>query len=230
VRFFKGVVLSDELRNPEFANADYWFPEFQVVAELKCLTEDLSKKEDFNKQVAQLHASWVRKRLLPNMGETKTKLNFRAIPPQCAREFLNLVKKKLESSVIRKANRQIRETKAYMQAPSAQGLLLIVNDGNFMFSPGVMTHMLARMMRGQYSSINSVIYFSVNEAVSIPGVKMPSLFWFDCILPKRQPVSPAFRKGLQKAWMAHYSGLVPGLVFELGMKNDPDIVDNIQFK
>jgi phosphoglycerate-specific signal transduction histidine kinase len=42
VKQLNGVILDEVLVQPKFANADYWFHDANIVAELKCLTEDLS--------------------------------------------------------------------------------------------------------------------------------------------------------------------------------------------
>jgi hypothetical protein len=229
VRKLNGIVLDDLLQNPQFSNADYWFPDDQVVAELKCLTENLASKREFNERISRLHASWVREGLLPQTAQATTTLNLRDIPLKCAREFLNPVKRRLEVNVLKKANAQIKSIKKHLNAPNAKGLLLLVNDGDYMFPPTMMAHLLARSMKGQHRSIHSVIYFSVNEFVTIPDVHLPALFWVDGLLPNRDPVPARLRQLLQESWMAHHSGLVPGPLYEISMKNKPDVLDSIQF-
>jgi hypothetical protein len=229
VKQMNGLVLDEVLKGPTFANADYWFPDAKVVAELKCLTEDLSTKTKFNESVETLYASWVKRGLVPRPTAKRVRVNLRDLPPRCAREFVDPIKKKLEASTVKKANRQIRETKHYLAAPDAKGLLLLVNDGNFMLPPTMMTHLLSRILKGQYSSISSVIYFSVNENSSVPGINMPSLFWIDALVPEREPVSLEFRRAMRTAWMAHHSSLVPGAIFEFEGSTDSALIDNIQF-
>jgi hypothetical protein len=51
--------------------------------------------------------------------------------PQAQREWLDLLESPIEG-IIRKANRQIRSTKTRERMTGAKGLLLIVNDGNFL--------------------------------------------------------------------------------------------------
>jgi len=229
VKQMGGVVLDDMLKNPTFANADYWFSDAGVVAELKCLTEDLSTKATFTESLSTLHASWIKRGLIPPPTTNRVRLNLRDLPPRCAREFIDPIKKKLEASTIKKANRQIRETKKYLNAPNAMGLLLLANDGNYMLPPNMMTHLLSRILKGQHSSIQSVIYFSVNVNATVPGVNMPSQFWIDAIPPAREPVSLAFREALRTAWMSHQSRLVPGLLFEVEGSTEAEFIDNIQF-
>jgi hypothetical protein len=229
IRKLGGVVLDDSLQNPQFSNADYWFPHHEVVGELKCLTENLASKREFNDRVSRLHASWVRQGLLPRTAETKITLNLRDIPLRCAREFLDPVKRRLEVNVFKKANAQIKGIKRHLNAPNAKGLLLLVNDGDYMFPPGMMAHLLARSMKERHKSIHSVVYFSVNELVNVPDVSLPALFWVDGLLPNRDPVPTTLRETLQKSWMAHHSGLVPEPIYEIVMNNDPDVLDTIQF-
>ncbi len=229
VKQLNGVVLDEVLERPSFANADYWFPDVNVVAELKCLTEDLSTKATFNASVAALYTSWVKRGLVPRPTAARLRMNLRDLPPRCAREFVDPIKKRLDASTIKKANRQIRETKQHLTAPNAKGLLLLVNDGNYMLPPTMMAHLLSHILKGQYSSINSVIYFSVNENASVPRIDMPSLFWIDALVPGREPVSLEFRRAMRTAWMAHYSRLVPEPIFEFEGSTDSDFIDNIQF-
>jgi hypothetical protein len=229
VKQLNGVVLDEVLKCPSFANADYWFREANVVAELKCLTENLSTNSTFNESLSALYASWVKRGLVAPPKAQRVKLNLRDLPARCAREFIDPIKKRLEASTIKKANRQIRETKKYLDAPTARGLLLLVNDGNYMLPPNVMAHLLARILKGQHSSISSVIYFSVNVDATVPGVSMPSQFWIDAIPPDREPVALEFRTALRTAWMSHHSSLVPGLLFEIEGSTKAEFIDNIQF-
>ena len=229
VRNLGGVVLDDSLENPRFANADYWFPDYQVMVELKCLTENLMAKREFNERVSKFYAAWMRAGLIPQAEREKITFNLRDIPVKCAREFLEPIKRRLDVNVFKKANKQIKEMKKHFNATSTKGLLLLVNDGDYMFPPGMMAHLLARSFKEQYSSIHSAIYLSVNELVTVPGVSSPVLFWIDGVLPNREPVPEALRGLLQQSWIAHYSGLVPGPIYEILMENEPDVLANIRF-
>ena len=223
-------MLDDELCSPGFANADYWFPDDAIVGELKCLTEDLSTNTEFSTLLSSLYAGWVREGLVPRPTSARTTVNLQNLPLACARQITGPMKRKLESTAIKKANKQIRETKQFMSAPSAQGLLFLANDGNHFMPPGMTTHLLSSIFKSQYSSINAIIYFSVNEVAHVPGVPMPANFWIEGVIPGREPVAPAFLGRVRDAWMAHYSTLVPEPVFEFAGKNDVDYLNAVQFK
>lgn len=229
VKAVGGVVLDETLHRPLFPNADYWFPRDNVVAELKCLSENLAAKSEFNESLTTLHASWVKRGLVPPATQIRAQINPRDLPIKCAHEFIEPIKKRLEASTIRKANRQIQETKRHFGATDAKGLLLLANDGNYMLPPTMMVHLLPRILSAQYSSINSVIYFSINETTTAPGVPTPALFWIDGVLPGRDAVSLEFRRSIRTEWMRHYSRLVPEPVYEFDGHSTPDLIDNIQF-
>jgi hypothetical protein len=78
-----------------------------------------------------------------------------------------------------------------------------------------MAYLLGRILNGQHSSISTVIYFSANMNVDVPGVSMPSQFWIDAIPPNREPISLEFRRALRTVWMSNYSQLVPGPLYEI---------------
>ncbi len=205
------------------------FPKANVFVELKRLSKDLMSDKVFNLIVANLYASWVKRGLIPAPTTTRTHFNLQDLPLKCAREFLDPIKRKLETSTIRHANRQIRETKQHFDASDAKGLLLIVNDGNYVFPPSMMAHLLSRILGTQHSSINSVIYFSVNEVISVSASDIASRFWIDAVIPNREPVSSDFLRALQEAWMRHLSGLVQEPVIELEGNNSRDLLDRLQF-
>jgi hypothetical protein len=224
-----GEVLDDVLVNPNFKNADYWFPEYNVVAELKQLSENILEKNDYKQKLTDMYWRWVREGLVTKPTGNKVKFSTRNIPEKCAYEWVELFKKRLESSTVRKANTQIKETKKHLNAPSAKGLLLLANNGNLGFTPSVVAHLLARMLKTSYSSINSIIYFSANHPVSHPGISMPSHFWIDAFVGEREQAPKELREKLQTEWMKHYSGLIEGPLYEVLVPNKTEAIDAIKF-
>ena len=228
VRRMGGSVIDDQLRDANFVNADYWFPDYEVVGELKCLSEDLSSSRSFNDRVSCLYASWIERGLVPPRYG-RVSLSLRGIPLECAREFLHLIKRRFEVNVLKKANAQIKGIKKHLCRPDAKGLLLLANDGNYLLPPGVMAHLLARATRGQHRSINSVIYFSVNVLAVVPGISDPALFWVDGCLPDREPVPMALRGAIRSSWISQHSALVETPIYEVA-SCDPSQFENIQFR
>jgi hypothetical protein len=231
VRAIGGRVLDDELqgsRKP--TNADYWFPEFNVVAELKRLSEDLMTSREFQKKVADRYSGWVRKGLVPRPvhGE-KVFIEFGKIPEVCANEIADLLKRKIEPALAQ-ANRQIKETKKLLRTPEAtSGLLILVNDGNHAHTPDMMRYLLGRIMGSKFKAIGAVIYFSANERVEIPGIAVDSRFWIDWVLDRGPEVPETLRITLRDQWLRHVSSKIKGPIMELYGPADPKSLAKIQF-
>jgi hypothetical protein len=229
VKQLNGIVGDDLFKGSnDPSNADYWFPDASVLAELKCLTENLLSKEGYKNRTEKMYKSWVQRGLVQKLVEPKKSFNLQEIPEECALEFLKPIKRQFDDH-LGKANRQIRKSKEFFDAPNAKGLLLLVNDGNHAFPPSMITYLLLRSMKNQFSSIDSVIYFSANEPTSVPGFPSPQLFWIDILIPDREPVSSIFRESLHEAWMNHYSTLIKSPAVTFTLDPSPTLLDGMKF-
>lgn len=232
VKKIDGQVLDEILRQPNFKNADYWFPKYGTVAELKRLDENLAAKEDFKNKTSDLYSSWVKRGLMPELAGL-VQFDLSQIPRTCAYEYIEIVKRRIESSIIKKANKQIRETKKHFGSAAEKGLLIIANDGSPMIKLDFMAHLLARILKNQHKSINSIIYFSANLDVNVPVPELQetkNFFWIDCVLDDREPAPKGLRKELQSAWMRHFSTLFPNQpIYEFLAPNDRTLIEKIDF-
>jgi hypothetical protein len=229
VRSIGGTVLDDVLKAPDFKNADFLFPEYNVVAELKCLTEDPLKDLDFHKRITALHKSWADRGLVAtNTGPTLS-INLRGIPEICAYEMLAILRKKFESKIITRANKQIRETKARLDADDAKGILIIANDGNSLYPPSLLAHVVARSIGSEHRNIHGVIYFTANVPAFDAIDGEPRLFWIDGIFRDRVQAPKALRVALQNAWHDRYSLLTGSNFPIISIGQDADALDALQF-
>lgn len=233
VRKIDGIVSDDIFRGTDNApkNADYWFPKYRVIAELKCLSDNLMTSSEFNRRASALYNTWVKRGDVARPADAKIKFKLKDLPKRCVREIVDPLKRRLETNTLKKANNQIKHLRKHLGEPSAKGLLILVNDGDYSYTPAMMSHLLARSLKVHYSSINSVIYLSVNESVKVPGMAEPMFFWANFVLPNREPISQNLYGELKTSWMSHYSGLVPNQsVSEYEMESDSSIIDNIEFR
>ena len=176
IRLQKGKVLSDDFgTSPEFANADFWFDKDQVVIELKEIqTEFLDKKKD---EIMNL----IEKDIKEN------KLSFRDavhgnFSEKFNREYVRLVRPAI-SRILKKANKQIKETKEYLDEPNARGLAVIVNDGFTSFSIMIVYGLICNILANSYSSIDGFVLMTVNSYVAIESSNIPCLIWMPCYSP-----------------------------------------------
>jgi hypothetical protein len=185
--------------NPPFDNADYLFPADGIVAEMKSLEKDFLSDPATELGMHELYNRWVQEGKPVPLIYGRGVIRIDQVPLECARQLIALFKNKLESGVLRKANRQIRETRSNLNFPDALGLLLISNEGNFVFDPATLTHMLLHSLRAKYSSIDHVILVSASLLVSTSVHPRRRLFASIRFPDRRQP-SDAFVERLGVAW------------------------------
>ena len=203
-----GASVSDDLKSPNKpSNADYWFSADNVVVELKCMSDDYFADGTFMDWLSRAYQGWVVRGLAPRFYTRTAKINLANLPPQCYREVLGFVKKRVERS-FKSASKQIQATKIAQGMENATGLLLLVNDGNYGVVPAMLESIAARSL-SKFSGINTVIYFSINMPMNSPLVDMDVLPW--CVWSKssiRPPVSSEFLDRVMIAWNRHHESLI----------------------
>lgn len=194
VRLQKGKVLSDDFgTSPEFANADFWFDKDQVVIELKEIqTEFLDKKKD---EVVNLIEKYVR-----DSGLSGSEIFQGKFSDDFHREYIRLVRPAI-ARILRKANKQIKETKQYLGRPNARGVVIIVNDGFTSLSATIVLGLICNILANSYSSIDGFVLMTVNSYVAIEYSDVPSLIWMPSYSPGFEYTSlPDFINNLGRDW------------------------------
>ncbi len=176
VKAFDGELVSELLPpNPSFDNADYLFRQANVVAELKCLEKDIVSGRDFNKKLNALYDTWVRKGLVDQRWGL-FEISTTTLPVECQREVYGLIKTPIERT-IKKANRQIRETKEHFNLPDAAGLLLLANDGNYSLESAHIIEIVGKILTHQFSAIDGFVYLTANMRAQKPGYERDVNLW-----------------------------------------------------
>lgn len=156
-------------------NADYFFPQDCVVAELKCLEKDLFQDDKYKRKLSKLYEKWVLRGLIRPLDSQDDKIS---LPEECGQEMLRLARRTVEDRV-RSADRQISETKLFLNVPQAKGLLLLANDGNYSFESANIMYLTGQilMARGERSSIDGFVYLTVNMPATIPESERSWMVW-----------------------------------------------------
>ncbi|SDX31235.1 hypothetical protein [Thiocapsa roseopersicina] len=160
-------------KSPDFDNADYLFEDIGAVLELKEIETEFLRTEaaqcGFEALLARLvkeDPTW-RPLLFGGDGQ---------YPAWFSTEFVRLARPAL-LRVLKKANRQIRETKEFFRVKKPYGTLIFVNDGFTGMAP-VLVHALAcDALVHSYSSIDCFLYVTVNRYLEITGSNEPKLIW-----------------------------------------------------
>jgi hypothetical protein len=194
VRLQEGKVLSDDFgTSPDFANADFWFDKDQVVIELKEIqTEFLDKKRD---EITKLIKKDVRESNLSFSDAINCNFsdNFNM-------EYIRLVRPAI-ARILKKANKQIKETKQYLGNPNARGVVVVVNDGFTSISARITFRLICNILANSNKSIDGFVLMTVNSYVAIESSDTPATIWVPCYSPGFEHTSlPDFINDLGREW------------------------------
>lgn len=198
VRRCSGRRIDEQLSSsPNFNNADYLFEQANVIAELKEIQSDLSADEDLKLKLGEIHHKH-RGRL----GEFSGKINIRIdlLPQDIQNEMLLVLQRRLETP-IKKAAKQIKETKSFLTIRDAGGLLILVNDNSTFLTPQLAHFFLSRILSRYHSSINHIIYCSVNMLLKNKEEPEGGRFWWSSTIRGRSRIPQKLTEDLQNTWM-----------------------------
>jgi len=198
-------VLMKNSNRPE--NADYWFPDRNIFAELKCLTHDLMTDRDFHANLSHRYVEWFRRGLVGRPTRADGQVPFDSLPLECRQEVHRFIQEKIER-VVNKANKQIKASKAFFEAPTAGALLIIVNDGNFLLQPASALAVIDGIFvnRSKYSNIHYYVYATVNDRIEIGG----NSGW----LWTHGPTRPEWEGGAREQLARDLSDVIQALIAE----------------
>lgn len=195
VKSFEGQKISDLLSgNPSFPNADYLFPNENVIAELKTLQTDFGTTDSFRAK----HIELVKKYLSESRMTLSAIFHSAEQPKEYIEDLLRLFRPAL-SRIVKKANKQLKQTKRELNLPNTPGILLLINDDFLSLEPRFIMSIICENLSHSYSSIDAFVYLTLNHYVDIPGNNYPNLLWIPVY--KRSPDSlTGFVNKLGRQW------------------------------
>lgn len=178
VKSIGGIKVSDLFQGaPSFNNADYLFKDYNIVAELKCLSKDMALDIALQNKIELI----VRKHLAESkiMVFGTRPITSGQLPQDCSKEIAEIYRKPIRD-VMRKANKQIRETKFELHVESAHGLLILVNDNNTAIDPDLIEWIIGETFRrDSFRSIESVLYVTLNLFATHQSINNDLLVWIE---------------------------------------------------
>ena len=199
-------------KSPRFENADYFFPSAKVVGELKEIETEFSRSKSFVEGFGSLHERVMAEdpgwRPLLFGGDGK-------YPKWFYPEFVRLFRPPI-SRVLKKANRQLRGTKGYLQIETATGVLFLVNDGFTSLGPDLIQALASSLLVDSYSSIDCLVYLTVNRYVEIRGSDVPRLIWVPVYSDRAPERLVAFIDDLGRRWFKFVEAKIGPFTFRDG--------------
>ncbi|GAC1370299.1 MAG: hypothetical protein NVS3B3_02520 [Aquirhabdus sp.] len=196
-------LMSQEKTLPR--NADYLFRNEHVIAELKCLEKNSFNNDEDVGRLGNLIQKWTSSKIINGSNAIKWLNGQERLPSECYQDMINLAARTIETA-IRSAKKQIELTKVFFDLPEANGVLLLVNDGNYFLEHQHIFALTCQIMERKFknSSIDGFVYFSVNMPAVMPEHKLEMLPWFPAYRDENNESLGAFINKLGEQWIAFY--------------------------
>jgi hypothetical protein len=199
VRSFRnGQLISELMNDPSHMpqNADYLFPDDNVIAELKCLEKNPTEASDWPPRLLKAFNS---------TGHSFSDLvgylvRGEPIPKSVKIKLFGWVRNAIRS-VVKGGNRQIRASKRELGRQSAKGALLIANDNNYGLASSDMVAVISdAAARLDDSHVDVVVYFTPNVFHRQPGSDIAWVVWDPRYRDENDLQLSAFVNDLGRRW------------------------------
>ncbi len=202
-------------KSPEFPNADYFLEQRTLVAELKSVETEFGGNKAF-----MAGFDGIMKDLLKADPTWRPQLfGGKPIPKEFLARIIRLYRPPL-GRILKKANRQIKETKTQFNLGRSHGVLFIVNDHFLELPPDTVRALVASILTHSYSSVDCFVYLTLNTYVEVPSSEYANLLWVPCYA-ERAPdslVNQINRVG--KAWFDFLEKKVGPFDFRVEVRDD----------
>jgi len=174
---FEGKRVTDLLSGkPTFANADYYFPDENILIELKALQKDLFAEEDLARNEKMID-TWLSEKKLAKADIIPVLIGLKELPEACYLDVFGAVRKTLQR-IVGKAHKQLIETKKVLGNDQTKTMLIVCNDGNYFLSHDVLFSTLENLLSDRKEiHIDCLIYFTLNQLSKIEGSELEWIVW-----------------------------------------------------
>lgn len=181
-----GELVAPLITRQKVQNADFLYRHNRVVIELKVLETEFL---DAPSVVSKIESAFDR--------NPKDDPNDLTTP--LGRELLKILRAPLQR-IIKKANRQIRETKQELGLVGWRGIIVIVNDGFRALAPDLVMRLCSDILAGEsYSSADAFIY-QTNHYIEVPENPYALLLWAPLYAEKSGQDLVEFVNDLGRQW------------------------------
>lgn len=179
VEYYGGkVVIKLDTNKTDRENADYLFEHPEVVAELKTFQKDVFSEVEDIPRLMDLFSKWTADGLIKPEDLVEYTLRGKQLPQKCIADLIERASKTIERA-INKANKQIEETKKTFNKPNANGVIFLINDGNYFFTTEgflvVVSNLIGRKFK--QSSFDVIIYLTINQVTKREGSELDHNIW-----------------------------------------------------
>lgn len=188
-----GELVHPLIKRQGVKNADYLFPANKVVAELKIFETEFAHTAESMARVGDAIAR------NPGIDPDDPLKPLRG-------ELLNIMRMPLQR-IIKKANRQIKETKHELNLTGWDGLLIVVNDEFRGAPPALVRDLCGSILAGtSYNSVDCFVYMT-NHYVELPDNPYACLLWAPMYAPNASNELLDFVNELGRKWRLYVTAV-----------------------
>ena len=179
VEFYGGKVIDKLEENlVDRLNADYFFEKQNTISELKTFKKDVFSEADDIPRFQDLMSKWVLKKMITQKQLREYNFQGKKLPKKCLDDLISVAARTIERA-IQKANKQIEESKKTFEKPDANGILFLINDGNYFFTTEGFLHIISNIIGRKFkeSSFDVVVYITVNQVTRKEGNDLDFNVW-----------------------------------------------------
>ena len=191
--------------SPSFQDADFIFKDYGIISELKSLEED-KISDDLNiEKFSKLYLKELEANNAAVIAFGAVNMSTKGFSEEFTRSVIDIYKRPIQRA-IKKANRQIRETKLAFEQPKFQGLLIVANNNHSALDPWHANFILEELLsKSDYSSVNSAVYLNAGQPSFHPETGEEYGVWIEKHRNGLSQVSDDFLKEFRQAWFTHFT-------------------------
>jgi hypothetical protein len=179
VEYYGGKIVSKlDINKTDRQNADYLFNTPDVIAELKTFKKDVFSETEDIPRLEDLFTKWIENKTIT--GDELRDYTFRGkpLPNACLQDLINMASKTIERAIY-KANRQIEETKKTFGRANSNGIVFLINDGNYFFSNQGFLAVIANLIGRKFedASFDVIVYITVNQVTRREDSQLDYTVW-----------------------------------------------------
>lgn len=206
---FGGQLVTDVIGtlSPPFPNADYWFDSENIIAELKCLSEDKTSDPAMHAAINKLFNHFIDSGQMPDPGPGIFRVQSKRCPWAFQQELYKIFARPIKRR-LHKANQQIKATRKYLNRPDAHGLVLLANDGNYCLELNQLMCAVDFALGQNFSSIDSLVVFTENILSNTPITDRHVATWIPASREGHLEISTDFLYRFNEGWARHVGQLI----------------------
>jgi hypothetical protein len=206
-------------RVPSHANADFFFDAANLVAELKCLDEDKIRDDRIIEKASTLYLEELTAGRAPEVVFGEAQMTTSGYSAEFTSKIAGLYRVPIERQ-IRKADKQIAETKVALDRPDATGLLIIANNNHTALDPWHAWSLIDEILnKPAYPNINSALLFAGNLGAVVPGHSDRIDYWIEFHRKSGPAVDRNTLSAIRNAWFMHLGKLLDRAVGSIRPSN-----------